>query len=139
MEGTDFTLAGYPALVQGPAFAVGICPKSRHYNDEQWRVLAAVLEVLPRLLAHLRLVFGRTGQLDFTEVAPPAPSRRWAMTGADRFSSAALDYQIQHLLVDEFQTAASPSQVGLRRRSPMAGSRGMAAASSVWAMPCSLL
>jgi ATP-dependent helicase/nuclease subunit A len=86
----------------------------RRYTEEQWQVLGAVLDVLPRLLAHLRLVFARTGQLDFTEVALSAEQ---ALGDDDEPTDLALrlDYQIQHLLVDEFQDT-SPTQVELLRR-----------------------
>lgn len=112
MKELIFTLAGYPAVQEG-LLAVEYLP-SRHYSDEQWRVLAAVLEVLPRLLAHLRLVFGRTGQLDFTEVALSA-EQALGDDEAPTDLALRLDYQIQHLLVDEFQDT-SPSQVELLRR-----------------------
>ncbi|MEY4588559.1 MAG: UvrD/REP helicase, partial [Pseudomonadota bacterium] len=87
---------------------------SREYTQAQWMVLSAVLDVLPHLLAHLRLAFGRAGQLDFTEVALSAEQ---ALGDDENPTDLALrlDYQIQHLLIDEFQDT-SPTQVELLRR-----------------------
>ncbi|HNG60166.1 MAG TPA: UvrD-helicase domain-containing protein, partial [Cellvibrionaceae bacterium] len=112
MKELIFTLAGCPGLLDA-LIAVEHLP-SRQYSDEQWQVLAAVLDVLPRLLAHLRLVFGRSGQLDFTEVALSA-EQALGDEEAPTDLALRLDYQIQHLLVDEFQDT-SPSQVELLRR-----------------------
>lgn len=112
MKELIFALAAYPGLPEG-LVAVEYLP-GRHYSDEQWQVLAAVLDVLPRLLAHLRLVMGRTGQLDFTEMALSA-EQALGDDEAPTDLALRLDYQIQHLLVDEFQDT-SPSQVELLRR-----------------------
>jgi ATP-dependent helicase/nuclease subunit A len=78
-----------------------------HYSDEQWQALEAVIELLPTLVAHLHWVFAQQSQLDFTEVALRA---RQALGDEGNPTDLALrlDYQIRHILVDEFQdTSAS--------------------------------
>ncbi|HEY6528408.1 MAG TPA: UvrD-helicase domain-containing protein [Cellvibrionaceae bacterium] len=112
MKDIIWELAACPGVQEALA-ATEYLP-SRHYSQEQWAVLSAVLDVLPRLLAHLRLVFARTGQLDFTEVALSAEQ---ALGDDDEPTDLALrlDYQIQHLLIDEFQDT-SPTQGELLRR-----------------------
>jgi len=45
------------------------------YTDDQWEVLGAILELLPRAAAHLKLVFAERGETDFTEVAQGAVAR----------------------------------------------------------------
>ncbi|HWI38812.1 MAG TPA: UvrD-helicase domain-containing protein, partial [Burkholderiales bacterium] len=41
---------------------------AERYTDEQWETLGAILELLPRAAAHLKLVFAEHGETDFTEV-----------------------------------------------------------------------
>jgi ATP-dependent helicase/nuclease subunit A len=73
-----------------------------HYTDEQWQVLGAMLELLPRAAAQLKVVFGERGETDFTEIAQGAVR---ALGTADDPTDLllALDTRIQHVLVDEFQ------------------------------------
>ncbi len=72
------------------------------YSDEQWQVVEAMCELLLVAAAHLRVVFGSRGQVDFSEMAQSALA---ALGEAEAPSdlALALDYRIQHLLVDEFQ------------------------------------
>lgn len=72
------------------------------YSDSQWQILTALLELLPVLAAQLQLIFQTQGVVDYSEVAqnalialgdPQAPTDL----------ALALDYRIQHILVDEFQ------------------------------------
>jgi ATP-dependent helicase/nuclease subunit A len=75
---------------------------SPSYNDAQWQVVEALCELLLVAVAHLRVVFGARGQVDFSEMAQSA----LAALGDEEAPSdlaLALDYRIQHLLVDEFQ------------------------------------
>src|SRR5207245_4120644 len=76
-------------------------PEER-YTDEQWQTLGAILELLPRAAAHLKLVFAERGETDFTEVAQGAVR---ALGTADSPTDLllALDTQLRHVLVDEFQ------------------------------------
>ena len=72
------------------------------FDDDQWEVLAALIPVLQLAAAQLRMVFQERGQSDFTGIALAAQE---ALGGEDDPTdlALALDYRIQHLLVDEFQ------------------------------------
>jgi ATP-dependent helicase/nuclease subunit A len=72
------------------------------YTDAQWEVMQGLFELLRLAVAHLRLVFAEQGTVDFTEVSLGALA---ALGASDAPTELALrlDYQIKHLLVDEFQ------------------------------------
>ncbi|HEV2331872.1 MAG TPA: UvrD-helicase domain-containing protein, partial [Gammaproteobacteria bacterium] len=72
------------------------------YSDEQWRVLEALLKLLPLATAQLRLVFAERGEVDFAEVSLGA-LQALGEPEAPTDLALALDYRIRHLLVDEFQ------------------------------------
>ena len=80
-------------------------------DEEQWRILQALFDILPVLVAQLTLVFRAQNAIDFTELSLAA---RRALGDADTPSNLALrmDYQLRHILVDEFQDT-SLSQVEL--------------------------
>ncbi|HKK06254.1 MAG TPA: UvrD-helicase domain-containing protein [Gammaproteobacteria bacterium] len=84
------------------------------YTDRQWAVLAALVELLPLAVAQLRLVFAEQGRVDFTEVSQAALVAL-GEPGEPTDLALALDYRIQHLLVDEFQDT-SLSQFELLER-----------------------
>jgi ATP-dependent helicase/nuclease subunit A len=71
------------------------------YDDATWDFIAALLDVLPRVAARLRVVFAREGAIDFAEGTLIA----LLALGLDAPSELllALDLRIAHLLVDEFQ------------------------------------
>ncbi|MBF0160689.1 MAG: UvrD-helicase domain-containing protein [Magnetococcales bacterium] len=73
-----------------------------HYTDGQWRILQALLHLLPMAVAQLHLRFQEWGKVDFTEISMRAGT---ALGETDSPTQLALklDYQIKHLLVDEFQ------------------------------------
>ena len=73
-----------------------------HYTDAQWQTLKSLFELLPVLVAHLKIIFQQQQKVDYTEILLAARS---ALGQAESPSdlALALDYQIQHLLVDEFQ------------------------------------
>ena len=73
-----------------------------HYSDAQWRVLEALLRLLPLATAQLRLVFAERGEVDFAEVSLGA-LQALGEPEAPTDLALALDYRIRHLLVDEFQ------------------------------------
>lgn len=77
------------------------CPPPR-YTDDQWRIIKAAATLLPQLVAKLWLIFATENTVDFTEMSHAALH---AMGDEDAPSDLALrlDYQIQHILVDEFQ------------------------------------
>ncbi|TDJ14438.1 MAG: DNA helicase UvrD [Gammaproteobacteria bacterium] len=81
--------------------AVGRLPEPV-YTDGQWRVLHALLEILPVATACLRVVFAERGQVDYSEITNAA---RQALGGDESPTdlALALDYRIRHILVDEFQ------------------------------------
>ncbi|MGP1677933.1 MAG: UvrD-helicase domain-containing protein [Burkholderiales bacterium] len=72
------------------------------YTDEQWRVLEAITELLKRAVGQLKLVFQSRGQVDFTEVSQRA-LLALEDAGGPTDLALRLDYQIRHLLIDEFQ------------------------------------
>ncbi|WP_051362300.1 UvrD-helicase domain-containing protein [Solimonas soli] len=76
------------------------------YDDAQWDVLQALLDVLKLAAAQLRVVFAARGVVDFAEVATQAV----AALGSDEAPTElalAFDYRIRHLLVDEFQDTST--------------------------------
>ena len=72
------------------------------YTDTQWEVLGSITRLLPHAVAQLKLVFQARGKVDFTEVAQGA-LRALGEPDAPTDLALALDYRIQHLLIDEFQ------------------------------------
>ena len=90
--------------------AVRVLPCPR-YEDQQWRVLGALLVLLKQAAAHLNLDIGGFGRCDYIAVSSCA---RAALGEEDNPTdlALALDYRISHILVDEFQDT-SQSQMGL--------------------------
>ncbi len=76
------------------------------FGDRQWQILEALTATLPRLVGHLDLVFRRAGVADFAAISLSALH---ALGNADNPTDLTLqlDYQIQHILVDEFQDTSS--------------------------------
>ncbi len=72
------------------------------YSEAQWRVLEALVALLPLAAALLDVLFGERSQADFTAVSQAA-LRALGDTDAPTDLALALDYRIRHLLVDEFQ------------------------------------
>lgn len=72
------------------------------YSHQQWLVLSSLLELLPRLVAELWLVFRAQGQVDFIEIALKAIQ---SLGEAENPSQLLLniDHDLRHILVDEFQ------------------------------------
>lgn len=72
------------------------------YEDSEWETLQALFTLLKLAAANLVLVFQRTGTIDFCEMTLAAIR---ALGTAENPSdlALALDYRINHLLVDEFQ------------------------------------
>ena len=71
-------------------------------QQSQWDLLQALAQVLPKLVAELKLVFQQLGATDYTEVAQAALI---ALGSSDEPTDLALkmDVQTSHILVDEFQ------------------------------------
>ena len=72
------------------------------YPDHEWAMIEALFTVLRGAAAHLRVVFGEQGRVDFSETALAALA---ALGGELEPTDLALrlDYRLKHLLVDEFQ------------------------------------
>jgi ATP-dependent exoDNAse (exonuclease V) beta subunit len=84
------------------------------FDDDQWRILEAMLVALRAAAGQLRLVFGERGQVDFAALTEAA----LAALGEDELPTdlaLALDGRVEHLLVDEFQDT-SHSQMRLLER-----------------------
>lgn len=77
-------------------------PAEPRYSDDQWEAMEAFVEVLPRAVAHLKLVFREHGKADFAELTLQALH---ALGQLDSPTDLALSFgfRIEHLLVDEFQ------------------------------------
>jgi ATP-dependent helicase/nuclease subunit A len=81
-------------------------------QESSWEIITTLSNLLNLAVAKLWLVFQRNNEVDFTEIANRA---RLALTdhfGEPTDLALKLDYQIKHLLVDEFQDT-SPSQIAL--------------------------
>jgi len=72
------------------------------FSESEWQLLQSLLEVLKSALAELRLIFAREGSVDFAEISAAA-LQALGPEAAPTDLALALDYRIQHLLVDEFQ------------------------------------
>ncbi|MDX1351846.1 MAG: UvrD-helicase domain-containing protein, partial [Thiomicrorhabdus sp.] len=77
-----------------------------HYNDSQWQDLQWLIQLLTMSAAFLKLVFQQSGQADYIEIAQAA-SQALGDELEPTDLAQQLDYQIQHLLVDEFQDTSS--------------------------------
>jgi len=79
----------------------------QHYSHQQWRLLDSLTRILPTAAAELKLVFRQLNASDFTEITQGALQ---ALGFDDEPTELALvlDYQIKHILVDEFQDTSSP-------------------------------
>ncbi|MDA0821498.1 MAG: UvrD-helicase domain-containing protein [Proteobacteria bacterium] len=76
------------------------------YSDPQWRSIEALFMVLKLAAAELKIAFRQAGVVDFAEISHAALA---ALGQAQDPSELALllDYQIQHLLIDEFQDTST--------------------------------
>ena len=73
-----------------------------HFSESQWEVVQALLEVLRTAAAQLEVVFRETGEVDFPALVQAAVNALGSPEEPGELALA-LDYRIQHLLVDEFQ------------------------------------
>jgi len=82
-------------------------------NGFDSEVLDSLLAVLPLAVAHLKLVFKEHNVLDFSELSIASLN---ALGTEDEPTDIAfaMDYRIEHILVDEFQDTSSP-QIDLLR------------------------
>lgn len=77
------------------------CP-NKHYTEAQWQMIDALLELLPLLTAELNLIFQEQGTIDFIEQTLGS-LRALGSENEPTELALHLDYQIRHLLIDEFQ------------------------------------
>ncbi len=89
---------------------IGRFPPQR-FDEPQWQVTQALVDILPVIVAHLRLVFAREGKTDYTEVTLAAIQSLGSEESTTDLALK-LDYQLKHILVDEFQDT-STSQLQL--------------------------
>lgn len=84
------------------------------YSPAAWEQVSAAVRLLIHAAAELKVVFAERGAVDFTETAFSAVA---ALGSADAPTDLllALDYRIQHILVDEFQDT-SQLQIDLLQR-----------------------
>lgn len=78
---------------------------AKEYTDDEWQTLQALFTVLRLAVINLEMVFKEQGKVDFTALTLAAIHA----LGGDNSPTdlaLALDYRIQHLLVDEFQDTA---------------------------------
>lgn len=84
------------------------------FEEPQWDILNALMLLLPLAVDQLRTVFQEEGCVDFTEIAIGARTALGPDTAPTDLSHA-LDCEIRHLLIDEFQDT-SQSQYDLLSR-----------------------
>jgi ATP-dependent helicase/nuclease subunit A len=100
MEALLRELAAIPAI--GRALEIVRTLPPPRYDDAAWSFVEALLVVLPRAAARLRLIFARHDMIDFNEATLVALEALQSEEGPSDLLLA-LDTRIDHLLVDEFQ------------------------------------
>ncbi len=93
-------LASYPKFTQ-QLFDILKLPETQ-FKDTQWQTIEALNISLNYLLGFLTLEFQASGKVDFIELSLAALRALQDDTGATDLALK-LDYQIKHILVDEFQ------------------------------------
>jgi ATP-dependent helicase/nuclease subunit A len=73
---------------------------------EQWQFLITLTSILPTLLAQLKLSFAKYRKVDHSQVSSAALEALGDISKPTDLTLA-LDYKIQHILVDEFQDTSS--------------------------------
>ena len=76
------------------------------YEQKQWKILKALHEVLKIVVAQLAVIFKQSGKIDYTENALAA---LMALGNEEAPTDLALvlDYQLKHILIDEFQDTSN--------------------------------
>ena len=77
------------------------------YPEQQWELVGALLDILPKLAADLLLIFSEQGTVDYSEITTRA---LMALGDAEHPTDLSLrfDYRIEHILIDEFQDTSIP-------------------------------
>jgi len=76
------------------------------YHENQWQTLEALHQVLRIVVAQLTLIFQQHKKIDYIENAHAALASLGS-EDAPTDLSLALDYQIKHILIDEFQDTSN--------------------------------
>ncbi|MGY6554311.1 MAG: UvrD-helicase domain-containing protein [Wenzhouxiangella sp.] len=74
-----------------------------NYQDEEWRVLGALVRVLKSAATELRLVFAEQGRTDFAGLSAAAQQALGDAETGYTDLALYLDQRIRHILVDEYQ------------------------------------
>jgi len=95
-------LADLPELAES-LHILRMLPERAVIADGQWKVLESLFILLILANKHLQVLFGRQGEVDFTEIALRAMQALGASHTAPGDLLMRLDYSIHHILIDEFQ------------------------------------
>src|SRR3990167_697050 len=76
------------------------------YRESQWHTLESLHTVLKMVTAQLHLVFQKQGKIDYIENALAADAALGTYESPTDLTLA-LDYQIKHILIDEFQDTSN--------------------------------
>lgn len=87
---------------------------SAQYDTQQWALLGRLANLLPLLAAELMLVFREKGLLDYQQITIAA-LEALGHNEAPTDIALLLDYQLKHILVDEFQDTSSAQFTLLER------------------------
>lgn len=91
------TLGLFDALIE-----IRSLPCDVEYPHSQWQLIEDLLVLLPILTGMLKIVFQEQQEIDFIEIAQAAVHALGTVEEPTDLSLA-LDYRIQHILMDEFQ------------------------------------
>ncbi len=83
-----------------------ITAPNKQYEESEWQILSALLEILKVLVAELRLTFQKYNQIDYIENAQAALLALGSQENPTDLALA-LDYKIKHILIDEFQDTSN--------------------------------
>jgi ATP-dependent helicase/nuclease subunit A len=73
-----------------------------NYSEKEWQIIESLLELLPLLAAHLKVIFNENLVTDHAEISMAALSVLGDEEAPSEFALN-LDYRLKHLLIDEFQ------------------------------------
>ncbi|MFA7555085.1 MAG: UvrD-helicase domain-containing protein [Spongiibacteraceae bacterium] len=76
------------------------------FDQQQWQLLESLTRLLPALVAQLTLVFQQQGEVDYSQISMAALQALGDHLDPTELAMK-LDYQLKHILVDEFQDTAS--------------------------------
>lgn len=85
-----------------------------HFDEQQWQTLRLLIHALPQCVAYLSLVFAKYKKADFTEYMLSALRALNGVEGHIELQQK-FDYQLNHILIDEFQDTSAPQLELLKR------------------------